>query len=165
METVEATLKMFQQLPDWDKYPLPQVVYEKFNLPKPKPSVSLMESLAYTPPPHQSLNRDGKVEIRKPAEGGVREIPILPPIPVEQTLLKDESGDDSQKDSEQTTSNPPTANTTTETQPVSGLSCPGLSDAFPYISRAVGSHGVVYNLASPPPQSESSSSDPPPSET
>ena len=136
MAAVQEIFEQFKKLPDWDRYPLPEVMYSTFHLPKPKPSLGLMESLAYQTPPHQSLNTHGKVEIRKPAEGGVREIKELMSLPVEQTLipdehqpeepepirilqtiLRDETAACSQPDSAQTTLNPPTADTTTEILP------------------------------------------------
>lgn len=141
MESVVEVFDQFKQLPDWDRYPLPQVVYDTFKLPKPKPSVSLMESLTYTPPPSVPLNRNGKAEIRKPAEGGVREIKEFMSLPVEQTLipdesepqpeeysplrilqtivsdLKDQTSSDTQPDSAPEKLTPPTADNTTGTQP------------------------------------------------
>lgn len=117
MATVEETFEQFKQLPDWDRFPLPEVFYEHFKVKKPQPPVSIMDSLAYTPPPYQSMNTNGKIEIRKPAEGGVREIKELQELPVEQTFIKDETETDNQQDSEQTTLNHPTEDNSSEILP------------------------------------------------
>jgi len=122
--TLEELLEQFKQLPDWDKYPLPEVFYTKYNLPKPKPSLSLMESLAYQVPPHQSLNKNGKVEVRPPAEGGVREIKEFMTLPVEQTLIKDENDDDSPQDSVVVKTILPIEDNKTESQPLLGHQSP-----------------------------------------
>ena len=112
--SLEELVEQFKQLPDHDKYPLPEVIYEKFNIKKPKPTLSLMESLTYQPPLSQPLNKNGKVEIRPPAEGGVREIKEFMTLPVEQTLITDETDDDTKPDSDQTTLNPPIEDNKTE---------------------------------------------------
>lgn len=83
MTTLEEAFEEFKKLPDWERFPMPEVFYQHFNLKKPQPSESLMESLTYTPPPHQSLNKRGKVEILPPVEGGVRPMPELLELPVE----------------------------------------------------------------------------------
>lgn len=93
MTTLEELFEEFQKLPDWNNYPLPEVFYKHFNVKKPQPAASLMESLTYTPPPHQSLNTNGKVEIREAMEGGVREIEEFVTLPVEVTLVDEETGE------------------------------------------------------------------------
>lgn len=145
MTTLEEAFEQFKQLPDWDRFPMPEVFYQHFNLKKPQPSVSLMESLAYQPPPHQSLNKDGKVEIRKPAEGGVREIKEYLTLPVEQTFLRDQTDDDTPQDSEQTTLNPPTEDATIDTQPASGHSSPNPCDDVVCTSRDAPCHDAECN--------------------
>ena len=93
MTTLEETFKQFQQLPDWNKYPMPEVFYEHFKVAKPKPTNSIVESLYYSPPPSVSLNKNGKIEIRPPAPGGLREIKEFQSLPVEVKLLDDETGE------------------------------------------------------------------------
>lgn len=100
MTTLEELFEQFKKLPDWDKYPLPEVLYEHFNIKKPKPSTDIMSSLCYVPPPSESLNKNGKVEIRPPAEGGVRQIEELPALPVETKLIKDD--EEEKKETEST---------------------------------------------------------------
>ena len=70
-------LSQFKKLPDWDRYPLPELCYKEFNLEKPK-SFSFMEGLTYRSPPSDHL----PPEKRGPAPGGVREVPTLPQLPV-----------------------------------------------------------------------------------
>lgn len=154
MATVEEAFEQFKQLPDWDRFPMPEVFYEHFKLKKPQPAVSLMEALTYTPPPYQPLNTSGKIEIRKPAEGGVREIKELMVLPVEQTLLKDETSDDTKTDSEQTTLNRPRANSTIETQHESDHQSSNPSDAYPYISYVAPYLDAAYSPEQKNPQSE-----------
>lgn len=117
MATLDDTFEQFKQLPDWDRFPLPEVFYEHFKVKKPQPSDSIMESLTYTAPPYQSLNSNGKIEIRKPAEGGVREIKELLELPVEQTFIKDETDSDMLQDSEQTTLSLPIEDSSSEILP------------------------------------------------
>lgn len=99
MATLEEAFEEFRKLPDWDRFPMPEVFYEHFKVKKPQPSVSLMESLTYSAPPHESLNQRGKVEIRPAVEGGVRPMPELLELPTEVTLIKDETADETKPDS------------------------------------------------------------------
>lgn len=119
MATLEEAFEQFKQLPDWDRFPLPEVLYEKFQLKKPQPA-TVMECVTYAPPPHHSLNKNGKVEIRKPAEGGVREIKEFLTLPVEVKMIEEttnQTESDTEQDSAPLTSNPPKEHNTTETQP------------------------------------------------
>lgn len=93
MTTLEETFEQFKQLPDWDKYPMPEVFYEHFKVQKPKPSNSIMDALAYTPPLSMPLNKNGKVEIIEPLPGGVREVEQLPPLPVEVKKVNEETNE------------------------------------------------------------------------
>ena len=152
MATVEELFEQFKQLPDFDRYPLPEAYYTKFGLKKPRPG-DLMENLHYNPPPYMSLNENGKVEIRGPVEGGVREIKDLQYLPVEVKRMNEEtlqleeypapkvqSADDRLKDFDLTKLSLPKADSTKETQPVLDLQSSGLSGAFPYIASAVPYH-------------------------
>lgn len=93
MTTLEEAFEQFKQLPDWDKYPMPEVFYEHFKVPKPKTGLSIMEALTYVPPPSVSLNKNGRVEIREPAPGGVREVQQLEAPPVEVKKVNEETGE------------------------------------------------------------------------
>lgn len=78
-KTLEQLFEEFKKIPDWQNYPLPEVFYQKFQLPKPKPNSDLMSALysQLSPPPHEGLG----YEVREKAPGGVREIQ-LPEIPL-----------------------------------------------------------------------------------
>jgi len=93
MATVEELLTEFQKLPDWQLYPLPEVMYQRFGIKKPQPGTSLSEMFLYRPPPSQSLNEGGKIEMRGPVEGGVREIKDLQTLPVEVKRTNEETGE------------------------------------------------------------------------
>lgn len=92
MATIEELLHEFQKVPDWNRFPLPEVIYEKYNLKKPRPA-ELNEVVSYQPPPYMSLNSNGKVDIREPAPGGVREIHDFQVLPVEVKRTNEETGD------------------------------------------------------------------------
>lgn len=126
--TLDQLLQAFKRLPDWDRYPLPEVMYEKFGLKKPQP-LTINECATYTPPVSENLNKDGKVEIRPLAEGGVREIKEFMKLPTEVKMITDETADDTKPDSDQTTLSPPTEHNTTETQPESDRPSQDLSCA------------------------------------
>ena len=90
METeFDQLFEQFKKVPDWDKYPLPEFMYKKYGIRKPKPA-EINEIVTYTAPPHESLNKDGKVDLLPLPEGGVREVPAAPEMPVEVKLLNDE---------------------------------------------------------------------------
>lgn len=73
MATVEELFKEFQKLPDWNRFPLPKCVYEKFNLPEPK-AVSISDYFReYTG--FEIVMGGEQGEVRPPAEGGIREMP------------------------------------------------------------------------------------------
>lgn len=79
--SIEEAFEQFKKLPDWDRFPMPEVFYQHFGVKKPR-AAALNEVICYQPPPYQSLNEGGKVEIRGPVEGGVRQIGTLDPLPV-----------------------------------------------------------------------------------
>lgn len=167
MTTLEELVTQFKEIPDYERYPLPEVFYQKFGLKKPKPAESITP--VYLPPPSQSLNENGKIEERGPAEGGVREIKDLQVLPIEVKRLNDETGDledyppprqltslsfedslrtmmaqikdrissDTEKDLSQDSLNRPKEDNRTETPLVLDLPSGGLSCAYPYISSAV----------------------------
>ena len=55
--SVEELFNELKKLPDWDRYPYPEVFYKHFGVSKPKPA-SLMEALTYTPPPSELVAGD-----------------------------------------------------------------------------------------------------------
>ena len=62
-------LEQFKKVPDWNRFPLPEIIYEKYGIKKPKPA-EIMEVLTYNPPPAAYE----KTETREPAPGGVRDL-------------------------------------------------------------------------------------------
>ena len=88
--STEELFQIYSKLPDFDRFPLPDKFYKMFNIKKPKP-LEINEILTYTAPPHESLNKDGKIEIRGVAEGGVRSIELAPELPVKVELTPDDT--------------------------------------------------------------------------
>ena len=86
--SLEELFEEFKKLPDWNLYPMPEVFYKHFNVRKPQPA-DIEEIAHYNPPAHLPLG-DGKVEIREPAPGGVRQIELPALLPVETLVIKDE---------------------------------------------------------------------------
>jgi hypothetical protein len=84
-KTIDDVFAEFQQLPDWNRFPMPEVFYTHFGVKKPKPA-EIGEYLNYTPPPAKYE----KPQLRLAMPGGVREVPTLEPLPVE-TIVDTES--------------------------------------------------------------------------
>lgn len=156
MATIEEAFEQFKQLPDWDKYPMPEVFYEHFKVKKPQPAASLMESLTYQAPPSMPLNKDGKVEIRQPAEGGVREVEVPLPLPVEQTFITDENDSCSRSSFDGKRLMPPIEDAMKESQPSLDPPSPNPSYAADGTSPDVPYRGVVYSRVLKNLQNESS---------
>jgi len=77
----------FKKLPDYQRYPMPEVYYSHFNEKKPKPAeiqetLDGINSSIYTP--YESF------EERGPLPGGVREVAQLPPMEITATLKTDD---------------------------------------------------------------------------
>jgi hypothetical protein len=80
-------METLMQLPDFDRFPLPEHFYAKYNIPKPK-ILGLMEALRLQSTT-ENLPGDGKpIEVRKPAPGGVR--PLIEVEPIKMEVLKKE---------------------------------------------------------------------------
>lgn len=79
----------FKKVPDWERFPMPDVFYETFKVKKPQPA-NLNDIVCYQPPPHLPLG-EGKTEERGPAEGGVRTIELTPSIPVDVKRLNEQT--------------------------------------------------------------------------
>lgn len=73
MATIEELLEEFKKLPDWDRFPLPKWVYEKYNLPIPKP-VSIDQYFRELTG-FETIQGGAAGEVRPPAEGGLRQMP------------------------------------------------------------------------------------------
>lgn len=79
----EALYNELKDLPDFDKFPLPDHWYKKFNIPRPQP-VSLQEFALSRAWLEHKYDSNITYEIRnEPVPGGVRPIIEPEPIPVE----------------------------------------------------------------------------------
>lgn len=79
----EALYNELKNLPDFDKFPLPDNWYKKFNIPRPQP-VSLQDFALSRAWLKHKYDPDITYEIRnEPEPGGVRPIIEPEPIPVE----------------------------------------------------------------------------------
>ena len=74
-------------LPDFDRFPLPEHFYAKYNIPKPK-ILGLMEALRLQNRTECSPGDGRPIEIRKPADGGVR--PLIEVEAVKMEVIKKE---------------------------------------------------------------------------
>ena len=86
--TAEEMFNELKKCPDFDRFPLPKDWYEKFNIPPPK-ILTLREALKLhyeTQLAYLNSPNPPELEVRPPAEGGVRpllevEVPELKVIP------------------------------------------------------------------------------------
>ena len=80
--TDEEIYEHLKKLPDFDRLPLPNYFYEKFNIPPPT-ILSPMEAIKLAT---KTANAPGlliKTEHRDPAPGGVRPLIEVEPVPIE----------------------------------------------------------------------------------
>ena len=88
METeLNRLYQEFKKLPDYQRYPMPEVYYSHFNEKKPKPAeiqetLDGINSSVYTA--YESFDERG------PLPGGVREVAQLPPMDITATLKTDD---------------------------------------------------------------------------
>ena len=100
--TDEEIYEQLKNLPDFDRLPLPNYWYEKFNIPFPT-IPTLMEALALAT---RTANAPGplvKLEHREPAPGGVRPLIEVEPVKMEvktNTSIEDALETDVDKESE-----------------------------------------------------------------
>jgi hypothetical protein len=79
---MEDIIAQFKKLPDWELYPLPEVLYTKYKFAPPEPSLELKDALKrHISPPPASYEPPMNLP---PAPGGVRavEVPELTPVEV-----------------------------------------------------------------------------------
>ena len=88
--SMDEVFAEYQKLPDWNRFPMPDVFYTHYNVKKPKPA-DIMEVLTYQPPPSDSQR---SIEKRGPVPGGIREVPELPQLQIETKLIPDENDDE-----------------------------------------------------------------------
>ena len=67
-------LTQLKQLKDWNRYPLPEVLYKKYNIEKPMPAESVAEFVKDFYMGQNSSWYYKAEEVRPPAEGGVRKL-------------------------------------------------------------------------------------------
>ena len=80
-KTDEELYEILKKLPDFDRYPIPESWYAKFNIPKPK-ILTMRESFALARATADAPGPNVPIEFRPRAEGGVRplinsEVPTL----------------------------------------------------------------------------------------
>ena len=89
--TLEQVFEEYKKLPDWNRWPLPEVFYKTFDVKKPQPQ-TVQEITSFN-----SMNYiyfgEKAAETRGPAEGGVREIGQLDPLPVSVKRINEETGE------------------------------------------------------------------------
>jgi len=85
--TMDEVFELYKKLPDWNRFPMPDVFYTHYNIKKPKPA-EINEIVTYQPPPSDSQR---SVERRGPVPGGIREVPTLPPIDIQTEFIPDET--------------------------------------------------------------------------
>jgi hypothetical protein len=85
-------METLMQLPDFDRYPLPEHFYKKYNIPKPK-ILTLMESLHLQNRTDCAPGDGRPIEIRKPAPGGVRPLIQVEPVKMEAIRKEDETAE------------------------------------------------------------------------
>jgi hypothetical protein len=82
-------METLMQLPDFDRLPLPEHFFAKYNIPRPK-ILGFMEALRLQSRT-ENLPGDGKpVEVRMPAPGGVRPLIEVEPVKMEAIKKEDE---------------------------------------------------------------------------
>lgn len=93
LKEAESYLEQFKKLPDWERFPMPETFYTTFGIPKPKP----LDISAYLRANMESFMESqfgsGKVELRGPADGGVREVE-QPPLQIADVIQPDAKVDD-----------------------------------------------------------------------
>ena len=88
---LEQAFAEFKKVPDWNRFPLPEVVYKKFGVKKPEPA-DIGEITRNLNPFGYGSHYTLPLELRGPVEGGVRNVPAGPDVPVETTVITDMSG-------------------------------------------------------------------------
>jgi hypothetical protein len=87
-------METLMQLPDFDRYPLPEHFYAKYNIPKPK-ILGLFDSLRLRNQTDGAPGDGSKMEVRKPASGGIRPLIEVEPLKVE--VVKEDEAPESEE--------------------------------------------------------------------
>lgn len=132
---LEQALSEFKKLPDWNRFPLPEIIYKKFGIKKPEPA-DIGEITKNLNPFGYGGHYTQPLELRGPVEGGVRVVPMGPEVPVETKIITDETENDKQQDSAVNSDARPREDSRIETLPLSGHWSEGPSNAAADISAA-----------------------------
>jgi hypothetical protein len=94
IKEAESYLEQFKKLPDWNRYPMPETFYKTFGIEKPK----ALDLGAYLRTNMESLMESGfgsgQVELRGPAEGGVRPVEQPSLLIADTEVIPDKKADD-----------------------------------------------------------------------
>tara|TARA_R110000868_G_scaffold369347_2_gene632728 strand:- start:29 stop:442 length:414 start_codon:yes stop_codon:yes gene_type:complete len=82
-EYTQAIFNLFKSLPDFDRFPMPEVFYKKFEVEKPKPVDTPIVV------PERYNDRYYKTEERGPIDGGVRKIEEGTALPMKTLFVPD----------------------------------------------------------------------------
>ena len=85
-EQLKDLFEMFQKVPGWEKFPMPENFYKYFNVKKPKPD----DSPAVMSKDIFMGGEKREIEYREAEPGGVREIVLPEPLKVETEFIPDE---------------------------------------------------------------------------
>lgn len=88
--TDDELFAILSSLPDFDRFPLPESWYTKYNIPRPK-ILSLRESLALQTSIANAPGPNCPLEVYPVAKGGVRPLIEVEPIKIECTTEVDAS--------------------------------------------------------------------------
>ena len=84
-EQLNELFKLYQTLPDWDRFPMPEVFYKKFGVKKVKP----VDNPVVPRPTY--YGQKTTLELRDAVPGGVRQVEESKSLPVA-TIVRDEKG-------------------------------------------------------------------------
>ena len=104
-EKLKDLFEMFQKVPGWEKFPMPENFYKYFNVKKPKPD----DSPAVMSKDIFMGGERREIEYREAAAGGVREVIFPEPLKVETEFIPDEIVSDTKQDFLEEKCDPPKA--------------------------------------------------------
>ena len=125
----------FKKVPDWDRFPMPEIIYKKYGIRKPEPA-DIGELTRNSNLFGYGQHYTAPIELRGPVEGGVRDVPMGPDVPVETKVITDETENGKQQDSAVNSDALPKEDSKTNTPPSLGHWSEGLSNAAADTSAA-----------------------------
>ena len=89
-EMLDELFTLYQKIPNWEQFPMPEKFYKRFNVKKIKPSDKpvVMNTDQFQGGEYQPI------EYRNALPGGVREVVLPEPLEVKTTLIPDETSSD-----------------------------------------------------------------------